>query len=142
MEDAIKKNNGKLRLAMSIEGKALERDPLDQRRIKRSKLTGVALTYQPIQGNTWASIIQKGISYQEEDELDYQMIDGDMKKSSNGGNEEYILDIIDEHGNRITVSKNFEIKIDKSLSTVSFVNSNCAIIYLISCSLACCNQIL
>lgn len=121
LEQAIKKNNGKLRLAMSIEGRAIERDPLDKRRITRSKLHGVALTYQPINGNTWANLIAKGASYQGDDELQYQSIieskDPDVVKASNGGDEKLILDIKDEDGNRITVSKNFEIKIDKAMST-------------------------
>lgn len=125
LEDAIKKNNGRLRLAMSIEGRALERDGLDPRKIKRSKLTGVALTYQPVNGNTWANLITKGATYQDDEELQYDTIieqpqpDVSKSHSANGGNPQYILDITDENGNRITVSKDFEIKIDKAMDTTS-----------------------
>src|SRR5690606_4063354 len=97
----------------------------DPRKIKRSKLTGVALTYQPVNGNTWANLITKGATYQDDEELQYDTIieqpqpDVSKSHSANGGNPQYILDITDENGNRITVSKDFEIKIDKAMDTTS-----------------------
>lgn len=47
-------------MGLSVEGKVLERDPFDESKIVRAKITGVALTPNPINGNTFAEIIEKG----------------------------------------------------------------------------------
>lgn len=53
---AMQKAGGRRRLGWSVEGAVLERDPITPRRILRSEVRHLALTHQPVNANTWASI--------------------------------------------------------------------------------------
>ncbi len=54
----LEKNSSKRRLGFSIEGKAMEKDPLNPKRITKAKITGVAITAMPKNPNTLLSIMK------------------------------------------------------------------------------------
>lgn len=60
----MKENNSKRRIGWSIEGKALERDRDNPKKIKKALLTHIALTFMPKNYNTFADIVK---GHQEED---------------------------------------------------------------------------
>jgi hypothetical protein len=67
------KKRGK-NLGLSIEGKVIERDPNNPSKIKRAKITGVAITPNPINSNTLCELVEKGFTnnewtYDEETEV-------------------------------------------------------------------------
>ena len=111
LEEQIKKNGGKLQLAMSVEGKALMRDAINPKRIAQSRLSGVALTYSPVHKGTKAELILKS--------FDYNPLN-DIEKSEANGGKVYIIDITNpETGMRYMVDKDFNVKIEKAISTTS-----------------------
>lgn len=59
------------RLGFSIEGQALERDPINPKRITKARITGVAITHCPKNPNTLLSIVKGEYeeAFQEEDDL-------------------------------------------------------------------------
>lgn len=103
------------RLGWSIEGQVIERDLIDPTKIKRAKITGVALCPLPKNGNTFAELIQKGFSgddiYKSKKDLEFE--------DANGG-EEVELSIDLSNGNRIVVDKDGNIStIEKAQDTVN-----------------------
>lgn len=54
----MEKNSKTRRLGFSIEGKVIERDPLNKNRITKARITGLAITHQPKNANTFANIIK------------------------------------------------------------------------------------
>lgn len=46
------------RIGFSIEGQALERDPLNKKRVRRARITGIAITHCPKNPNTLLSIMK------------------------------------------------------------------------------------
>lgn len=104
--------NGR-RLGFSIEGKALDRDPLNKKRITKARITGVAITHQPKNANTLMSIM-KGECENDFVQLEYEEIE---KAEANGGQITYLLDFNDGEGNRITVDKHFNISVMKKALT-------------------------
>lgn len=46
------------RPGMSIEGNALERDPMNPKRITKARINHVALTLMPVNGNSWLDIVK------------------------------------------------------------------------------------
>jgi hypothetical protein len=103
----MKDNKSNRKLGWSIEGKALQRDPVNPKRITKALITNVALTFQPKNKNTWAQI-SKG-------EYTEPYIEPEFDETANGG-AEYLLDITKPDGTRITIDKEFNIKIDKAMS--------------------------
>lgn len=101
----VRNNSSKRRIGMSIEGKALERDPLNPKRITKALITGCAITPTPKNAHTLVEVM-KG-------EVDYEDYNYEIVKSANGGDIEYIIDVIDADGFRRTVDKNFNISIKK-----------------------------
>lgn len=104
------------RLGFSIEGKVLEKDPLDETNITRARITGMAVTPTPKNANTFADII-KGIGHN--DELEFET-ETKQEVNPNGGNTEvveYMIDVIKPNGVRVTVDKDFNIKVHKAIST-------------------------
>lgn len=64
------KNQSKTRrLGYSIEGTAIERDPTDPRIITKAKITGCAITYQPVNQYTTADVILKAIDDASKEDL-------------------------------------------------------------------------
>lgn len=109
----LQKSKRGRRLGMSIEGKVLERDSVNQKRITKAVITGCAITPVPKNPHTLAEII-KGEGVGEPHEFEIVK----SEKQADGGMVEYILDITDENGNRITVDKDFNTTIvKKSIST-------------------------
>lgn len=104
----LKKSGSDRKLGWSIEGKALQRDPHNPKRITRALITGVAITPTPVNGNTFVDLV-KGV--QEQDFVEYE-----FDEKANGG-EVYILDVITTDNVRVRVDKNFNIIIGKAMST-------------------------
>lgn len=111
----LEKSSKSRRLGFSIEGKALERDLLDKKRITKAKITGVAITASPKNPCTIMDII-KGEATGFETEHN---ISETVSTEANGGNT-YIIDVLKPNGERIVVDKDYNVKIiQKSLDTVS-----------------------
>lgn len=121
LAETLKSNDSSRSLGWSIEGKVLERDPFDEKRVKRALITGVAITPTPKNPGTWLDIVKGYISNEEyfyEEKAEEGTIFGETNRPENGGNF-YILDITKENGDRILVDKQFNITIvKKSLTTV------------------------
>lgn len=95
------------KLSWSVEGQVLERDLINPKKVRKAKITAVALCPTPKNGNTWAELIQKGFSeesYQKPEDLEYEVNGGDIV-------------VIDEDGDKITISADGDIKIDKAQDT-------------------------
>ena len=95
------------KLSWSVEGQVLERDLINQNKVKKAKITAVALCPTPKNGNTWAELIQKGFSeesYQKPEELEYDVNGGDIV-------------VIDQEGDTVTIDREGNIKIKKAQST-------------------------
>ena len=113
LDEALRKHGDGRTLSYSIEGKALQRDPLNAKRILKAKITGVAITPTPVNTGTYMEIIKGWTN--ENVEKDYDII-----KSANGGDTELIVDVTNpETGMRYTVDKKFNIKVEKAISTTS-----------------------
>jgi SOS response regulatory protein OraA/RecX len=93
-------------LGFSIEGKAIERDVLNPKKITKSLLTGVAITFAPKNPSTFAQIVKGEVDGSEEMEFD----DEDLEK-----------DFTTEDGKPITPSDlgKKKSKKDKSKTTTS-----------------------
>lgn len=70
---ALQKSPNGNRLGMSVEGRVIERDPLNPAKITKSKITGVAICPVPVNGATWTELIQKG--YTDDQEPIYDLRD-------------------------------------------------------------------
>lgn len=106
----LEKNSDTRRLGYSLEGKALVRDKKNPKKILKSRISGIAITYAPKNKGTKLELMKGSVS-----DWGYE--------DSNGGNfesTEYVVDVIGEDGIRRTVDKNFNIKvwpIEKSITT-------------------------
>ena len=72
LAETLSKNNSKRRLGFSIEGKAIERDPMNPKRITKAMITGLAVTPTPVNQNTLVDLV-KGT--QKEDLVEYEFND-------------------------------------------------------------------
>jgi len=104
----MKKSGSTRQMGWSIEGKKLKKDIINPKKITKALITGICLTMMPKNSNTWADIV-KG-----EQKKDYIEFDDD----ANGG-KIYLLDITTPKGVRLTIDKDFNIKIDKAMTTDS-----------------------
>lgn len=113
------------RMGFSIEGQALERDPLDQKKITKARLTGCALTLNPKNPNTLVNIV-KGEYHTDDFVYDYDDVPEEVKTNLEKS-EDYIIHL-ERDGKIVQVDKDLNIKITektgtkdikKSLSTVS-----------------------
>ena len=91
----LKKSSKTRSFGFSIEGKALERDPLNPKRITKASITGCAITPSPKNPGTKLEIVKGGI-----DAFKFETEDGS----------EFLVDVTDEFGVRTTVDKNFVIQ--------------------------------
>lgn len=87
----LQKSGSNRRLGYSMEGKALERDPLNPGRVKKSKLFHLAITPAPIGNGTGMTVIKGGLKFENQE------------------GSEYLIDIKDENGERVCVDHNFNI---------------------------------
>lgn len=106
----LKKSGSSRKLGWSIEGKALQRDPHNPKRIIRALITGVAITPTPVNGNTFVDLVK---GEQKNDFVNYE-----FDETANGG-KTYILDVVTTDNVRVRVDKNFNIIIGKAMSTDS-----------------------
>ena len=72
----MKANNSKRKPGFSIEGTALEKDPLNKNRITKAKINHIALTMNPVNKNSWADIVK---GQQKEDFVQPSIINIDNK---------------------------------------------------------------
>lgn len=111
----LKKSGSDRKIGFSIEGKALERDPINNKRITKALITNCAITFTPKNRNTFLDIV-KGNYESLYENYEYEII---KSEDVNGGSE-YILDITNPNtGMRYLVKKDFSIIIDKALTTDS-----------------------
>jgi hypothetical protein len=111
----LSKNSGSRKLGWSIEGKAIERDLLNPKKVTKAMITGVAITPTPKNGNTWLDIVKGEGDIITPDQYEYEKEeDGTITlgnhKPENGGSY-YLLDVQKPNGDRIVVDIDFNIKI-------------------------------
>lgn len=105
-------SNSKRTLGWSIEGKAVERDLINPKIVRKAKIFGVAITAMPKNAQTFLDVV-KGNYVECEDEFELS-----ETPNPNGG-KVYLLDVEKPNGDRITIDKDFNIKMEKSLTTGS-----------------------
>lgn len=104
LSDALKKRpNSKMQLSFSIEGSATERDSVNPKRILKAKLTGAAVTLQPINPNATASLFAKSLNY---DESDFDA----LEKGEQLEQRRYLYEWKDSDGVEYKLTKSFEIE--------------------------------
>ena len=94
----MKENNSKRKIGWSIEGKALERDKDNPKKIRKALLTHIALTFMPKNYNTFADIVK---GHQDEDFVEPE---ADFKKES-----KYVYEFV-KGCKKYGVTKSFEIE--------------------------------
>ncbi len=110
LAETLKNSNSKRRLGWSIEGRAVERDPSNPKRITKALITGVAITPSPVNANTYVDILKGN---QKEDYVQH-----DFSIDENNGMT-YLLEYQAEDGSMIKVLRDFSIKIKKNQSKPS-----------------------
>ena len=101
LAEAMRKSGSDRQLAFSIEGQVIERDPLNPKRVPRSKITNVAITPTPKNTDSFAELIEKGFVNTADLQNDNSISD-------------CVLDVTDpETGERIIVDKDYKIKVIK-----------------------------
>lgn len=107
----LENSSSSRRMGMSLEGVPILRDPINNKRIKKARITGVAITLSPKNKNTVFQLV-KG----EYDSL-YQNYEYELEKGNeNGSDIQWLIDV-EEKGIRVRMDKELNIKIEKSLST-------------------------
>ena len=94
----MKDNNSSRRLGWSIEGKTLERDPLNDKKVVKAKIHHCAVTFMPTNYNTFADIV-KGQQKEDFIEPEYE-----EKKSS-----KYIYEF-EKCGKKYGITKSFKVE--------------------------------
>jgi len=88
--EVMKSSNSKRKLAWSVEGVPLMKDPHNPNRITKAMISHVALTFAPKNGNTYADIV-KG-EWRSKDQYDYEIpADVDYLYKGVFGDNEYTL---------------------------------------------------
>jgi hypothetical protein len=89
----LQKSGSGRRLGFSIEGKALERDPFNQKRITKALLTGIAITPTPKNSNTIMDVV-KGESSTPFIDYEFETNDGGciLEKEDKEAGVRYIID--------------------------------------------------
>ena len=105
----LEKNSKTRRLGYSIEGKVIKRDLTNPKRILKAKITGCAITPKPKNSYTLLEVVKGEVDF-EEPVYEVETVE---KADANGGNIEYLVDITDATGARVTIDKSLNIKIDK-----------------------------
>ncbi len=103
----LEKSKSGRKLGFSIEGKVLEKDPDDENKIIRAKITGLAITPSPKNKSTFADVV-KGHSFNGDWEME-DLVEGDLDLTG-----PFVVDINDGKGNRITIDKALNINIEKA----------------------------
>jgi hypothetical protein len=106
----INENGSNRRAAFSIEGKCISRDPMNPKRITKALITNCAITFSPVNGNSFADIV-KGIQKEDFIELEYDKVDNDKDS----------IYLFEKDGKKYKVGKDFKVYeiIDKSMDTTN-----------------------
>lgn len=113
----LENSDTKRRMGWSIEGKALERDLQNPKRIKKALITNIALTPSPINHNTFANIVKGHYSSPIVENYEYDNLQK-SNEAANRGQITYLVDITNyETGIRYTIDKNLHLKVEKAIST-------------------------
>lgn len=108
----LDKASSNRKLGFSIEGKVVERDPNDDKKVTKAKITGLAITPSPKNKSTFADIVKGTVTGELfEGEWEYELLKGENIEG------EFIVDITDENGDRVTVDKTLNINIVKAKTT-------------------------
>lgn len=73
MAETLERNGSKRKIGLSIEGRALERNPTNPKHITKALLTGLAITMTPVNGATYMEIV-KGTQKQDFTEYEEDML--------------------------------------------------------------------
>lgn len=93
-------------LGWSVEGQVLERDLLNDKKVKRARITAVALCPFPKNGNTFAELLQKGFVDDQQDE------DLEFEETETGN----IIEETDENGDTMIVDSEGNLVVKKAQS--------------------------
>ena len=110
----LKKDSKTRRMGFSIEGKVIERDPMNPAKILKSKITGCAITMSPINGNTLCDILKAW-------DGDEKMEVGKVEDNMGSGGETMVLSP-KIHGDiviKATENGDIEITTEKAMSVGS-----------------------
>jgi len=69
LAETLETNGSKRKLGFSIEGRALERDPMNPKRITKALITGIAVTHVPVNTNTYLDLVK---GEQKDDFVEYE----------------------------------------------------------------------
>lgn len=109
LANTLESNGSNRRIGFSIEGRSLERDPMNPKRITKALLTGLAITPTPVNGSTYLEICK---GQQKEDYIDLEFDEGLIMKSEN---EKYLYEF-KVGDNEYAINKSFElIEIEKAI---------------------------
>jgi hypothetical protein len=118
------KNSKTRKVGYSVEGKATERLANDETNVTKAMITGAALTISPKNPDSIVDIIKGEFNGWDDtelpptlDEVDFEK--GEIIEASTTGGEQYIIDITREDGNRVTVDKDYNVKVIKALTANS-----------------------
>ena len=94
----MKESGSSRKPGFSIEGKALQRDPINKKRVTKAKISHIALTFSPKNKNSWADIVK---GEQQEDFI--PVVTEEIEKSK------YIHEY-EKNGKRIGITKGFKFE--------------------------------
>ncbi len=94
----MKKTGSKRKAGWSIEGKSLARDPMNPKRITKALITNVALTFSPVNSNSYADIA-KGLQKEDYVEPQYEQDTPDK---------EFIFEF-EREGKKFRVGKDYKV---------------------------------
>ena len=69
---AMKKAGGSRQLGFSVEGQVMERDPVDRKRIKKSRVLNVAITAHPVHPDARLEVLARSLTFQKSGSVGYQ----------------------------------------------------------------------
>lgn len=105
----LEKNSPNRRMGLSIEGTVTERDKVNPKKIKKAKITGCAITLNPINPNAFMEVMKgldNGLNWK------YELTEEGDKK--------YLLHVLDQqNGQNVTVDTDYNISITKALEAGS-----------------------
>lgn len=109
LAETLERNKSKRKLGFSIEGRSLERDPMNPKRITKALLTGLAVTHVPVNTNTYLDLVK---GQQKEDFINLEFEDELITKSED---EKYLYEFkVGENG--YAINKSFElVEIEKAI---------------------------
>lgn len=109
----MKASGATRKLGWSIEGRATERSIVDPKRITKALITGIALTFNPVNTNSFAEICK---GEQKQDHIDYEYDESLIQKSETA---KYIY-TFESDGKQFGITKSFEVEeIDKCMDVES-----------------------